>query len=77
MPWEKKEEGKEHEIIEKIGVFFSELQGTPLHEMLMLWEKISDSDRKTLLLRRLDEAIMKKEYKVETLKMIKTMIEKT
>lgn len=43
----------------------------------MLWEKISDSDRKTLLLRRLDEAIMKKEYKVETLKMIKTMIEKT
>jgi len=62
--WEKKEEGKEH-------------------EMMMLWEKLGDSEKKTLMPRKLDAKIMKKEqwikdlqYKVETLKMIKMWIEK-
>ena len=58
-----KEEGKEH--------------------MMMLWEKLGDSEKKTLMLRKIDAKIMKKEqwikdlqYKVETLEMIKTWIEK-
>jgi len=53
------------------------------HEMMMLWEKLGDSEKKTLMLRKLDAKIMKKEqwikalqYKVETLKMIRTWIEK-
>ncbi len=53
------------------------------HEMMMLWEKLGDSEKKTLMLRKLDAKIMKKEqwikalqYKVETLKMIKGWIEK-
>jgi len=53
------------------------------HEMMMLWEKLGDSEKKTLMLRKLDAKIMKKEqwikdlqYKVETLKMIKMWIEK-
>jgi hypothetical protein len=52
-------------------------------EMMMLWEKLGDSEKKTLMLRKLDAKIMKKEqwikalqYKVETLKMIKTWVEK-
>ncbi len=64
MMHEQKEEGKEH-------------------EMMMLWEKLGDSEKKTLMLRKLDAKIMKKEqwikdlqYKVETLKMIKTWVEK-
>ena len=51
--------------------------------MMKLWEKLGDSEKKTLMLRILDAKIMKKEqwikdleYKVETLKMIKTWIEK-
>ena len=51
--------------------------------MMMLWEKLGDSEKKTLMLRILDAKIMKKEqwiedlqYKVETLKMIKMWIEK-
>ena len=53
------------------------------HEMMMLWEKLGNSEKKTLMLRILDAKIMKKEqwitdlqYKVETLKMIKMWIEK-
>jgi len=53
------------------------------HEMMMLWEKLGSSEKKTLMLRKLDAKIMKKEqwitdlqYKVETLKMIKMWIEK-
>jgi hypothetical protein len=64
MMHEQKEEGKEH-------------------EMMMLWEKLGDSEKKTIMLRKLDAKIMKKEqwikalqYKVETLKMIKTWVEK-
>ena len=51
--------------------------------MMMLWEKLGDSEKKTLMLRKIDAKIMKKEqwikdlqYKVETLKMIKMWIEK-
>jgi hypothetical protein len=81
---EKKEMGKEEEkMLEMLGDFLREISGSPFHEMVELYEKISDSDKKTLLLRRLDATIMKKEqwitdiqYKIETLKMIKTMIEK-
>ena len=53
------------------------------HEMMMLWEKLGDSEKKTLMLRNLDAKIMKKEqwikdlqYKVETLEMVKMWIEK-
>ena len=53
------------------------------HEMMMLWEKLGDSEKKALMLRKLDAKIMKKEqwikdlqYKIETLKMIKMWIEK-
>jgi len=53
------------------------------HEMMMLWEKLGDSEKKMLMLRILDAKIMKKEqwikdlqYKVETLKMIKMWIER-
>ena len=51
--------------------------------MMMLWEKLGDSEKKTLATRMLDERIMKKElkikhleHKVETLKMIKKWVEK-
>jgi len=63
-------ESKEHEMMGK-------------EDMMMLWEKLGDSEKKTLMLRILDVKIMKKEqwikdlqYKVETLKMIKMWIEK-
>ena len=53
------------------------------HEMMMLWEKLGDSEKKALMLRKLEGKIMKKEqwikdlqYKVETLKMIKMWIER-
>ena len=52
-------------------------------KMMMLWEKLGDGEKKMLMHRILDAKIMKKEqwiknleYKVETLKMIKTWIEK-
>jgi hypothetical protein len=52
-------------------------------EMMMLWEKLGDAEKKMLMMRKLDAKIMKKEqwikdlqYKVETLKMIKGWIEK-
>ena len=67
----RKEEGKEHKMMGK------------QHEMMMLWEKLGDSEKKMLMQRILDAKIMKKEqwitdlqYKVETLKMIKMWIEK-
>jgi hypothetical protein len=66
-----KGEGKEHMMMGKE------------HEMMMLWEKLGDSEKKMLMQRILDAKIMKKEqwikdlqYKVETLKMIKMWIEK-
>ena len=31
------------------------------HEMMMLWEKLGSSEKKTLMLRKLDAKIMKKE----------------
>jgi hypothetical protein len=62
---EQKEEGKKSEM------------------MVMLWDKLGDSEKKALMLRKLEGKIMKKEskikllqHKVETLKTIKSMIEK-
>ena len=52
-------------------------------EMMMLWEKLGDSEKKALILRKLEGKIMMKEskikllqHKVETLKTIKSWIEK-
>jgi hypothetical protein len=52
-------------------------------DMMMLWEKLGDSEKKTLMLRKLEGKIMMKEskikllqHKVETLKTIKSWIEK-
>lgn len=52
-------------------------------EMMMLWEKLGDAEKKMFMMRKLEAKIMKKEqwiknlqYKVETLKMIKMWIEK-
>ena len=66
--WEK--EGEEHEMMGK-------------EYLMKLWEKLGDSEKKTLMLRILDAKIMKKEqwikdlqYKVETLEMVKMWIEK-
>ena len=65
MMHEQKEEGKKSEML------------------MMLWDKLSDSEKKALMLRKLEGKIMKKEskikllqHKVETLKTIKSMIEK-
>ena len=51
--------------------------------MMMLWDKLGDSEKKALMLRKLEGKIMKKEqwikdlqYKVETMKMMKMWIEK-
>ena len=51
--------------------------------MMMLFDKLSDSEKKALMLRKLEGKIMMKEnkikllqHKVETLKTIKSMIEK-
>ena len=58
-------------------------EGKKPEMMILLWEKLGDSEKKALMMRKLDGKIMKKEhmikqlqYKVETLKMIKTWIEK-
>ncbi|MFZ1127852.1 hypothetical protein [Methanoregula sp.] len=47
-----------------------------------MWEKLSDDQKKTLMKRMLDAKIMMKEgmikhfqYKIETLKMVKTMLD--
>ena len=52
-------------------------------EMVMLWDKLGDSEKKALMLRKLEGKILKKEnkimllqHKVETLKTIKSWIEK-
>jgi hypothetical protein len=65
MMHEQKEEGKKSEM------------------MMMLFDKLSDSEKKVLMLRKLEGKIMMKEdkikllqHKVETLKTIKSMIEK-
>jgi hypothetical protein len=49
----------------------------------MMWEQLDDDAKKQYMLRKLDEKIMKKEYKikliqhkVETLRMLKTQIER-
>ena len=51
--------------------------------MMMMWEKLDDNGKKMLATRMLDERILKKElkiklleHKLETLKMIKTWMEK-
>jgi hypothetical protein len=51
--------------------------------MMMMWEKLDDNGKKMLAARMLDERILKKElkiklleHKLETLKMIKTWMEK-
>jgi len=52
-------------------------------EMMMFWETLGDSEKKPLIMRKLEGKIMKKEhlikqlqYKVETLKTIKSSLEK-
>ena len=51
--------------------------------MMMMWEKLDDNAKKMLATRMLDERILKKElkiklleHKLETLKMMKTWVEK-
>ena len=58
-------------------------EGKKSEMMMMLWDKLGDSEKKALMLRKLEGKIMKKEsmikllqYKVETLKTIKSLIEK-
>ena len=58
-------------------------EGKKSEMMMMLWDKLGDSEKKALMLRKLEGKIMKKEskikllqYKVETLKTIKSWIEK-
>ncbi len=55
------------------------------HQMLMteMWETLNDDQKKTLMKRMLEEKIMIKEgmikhfqFKIETMKMIKTMLDK-
>jgi hypothetical protein len=65
MMHEQKEEGKKSEM------------------MMMLFDKLSDGEKKALMLRKLEGKIMMKEskikllqHKVETLKTIRSMIEK-
>lgn len=52
-------------------------------EMKMMWDKLDDDAKKQYMLRRLDEKIMKKEFKlrliqhkVETLRLLKGWIER-
>ena len=58
-------------------------EGRKSEMMAMLWEKLDDNEKKTLMLRKIEGKIMKKEgkikllqHKVETLKTIKSMMEK-
>jgi len=60
-----------------------EEEGKKSEMMAMLWEKLGDSEKKALILRKLEGKIMMKEnkikflqHKVETLKTIKSWIEK-
>jgi hypothetical protein len=50
---------------------------------MVIWEKLDDGAKKQLMMRKIDERIIKKEititylqYKVETLKMLKSWTEK-
>lgn len=50
---------------------------------MMIWEKLDDEAKKQLVMRKLDERIMKKEFKIgylqhkaETLKMMKALMAK-
>jgi len=68
--WENPEGGMEHGMGKGRG-------------MMMMWEKLDDNAKKMLATRMLDERILKKElkikyleHKVETLKMMKTWVEK-
>ena len=52
-------------------------------DMMKLWEKLGDSEKKVLMIRKLEGKIIKKEHmikqlqhKVETLKTIKSSLEK-
>jgi len=52
--------------------------------MMEMWEKLTDDQKKTLMKRMLDAKIMMKEgmikhfqFKIETMKMIKTMLDKS
>jgi hypothetical protein len=52
-------------------------------EMKMMWDKLDDNAKKQYMLRSLDEKIMKKEckakliqHKIETLRMLKTQLER-
>ena len=56
-------------------------EGKKSEMMMMLWEKLGDSEKKVIMMRKLDSKILKKEhmikqlqYKVETLKTIKLLI---
>ena len=51
--------------------------------MKMMWDKLDDNSKKALAMQMLDERILKKElkikyleHKIETLKMMKTWVEK-
>jgi len=53
-----------------------------MNPMMMMWEKLDDENKKKIMERMLDEKIMMKEnliahleHKVETMKMIKNMME--
>ena len=79
------EEGKERLMMAKEHMMMmgGEHMMMGKEHLMKLWEKLGDSEKKTLMLRILDAKIMKKEqwikdlqYKVETLKMIKMWIEK-
>ncbi|WP_422173227.1 hypothetical protein [Methanoregula sp.] len=59
-------------------------QGMQQHEMFMteMWDKLTDDQKTTLMKRMLDGKIMMKEgmikhfqYKIETLKMVKKMLD--
>ena len=72
------EEGKEQLMMAKEHMMMMGKE-----HLMKLWEKLGDSEKKTLMLRLLDAKIMKKEqwikdleYKVETIEMIKNWIEK-
>lgn len=58
-------------------------EGKKSEMMMMLWDKLGDNEKKALMLRKLEGKIMKKEsmikllqHKVETLKTIKSWLEK-
>ena len=79
------EEGKERLMMAKEHMMMmgGEHMMMGKEHLMKLWEKLGDSEKKTLMLRLIDAKIMKKEqlikdleYKVETIEMIKNWIEK-